>query len=330
LTYPRFEVTAAGLVLFGCGELLGIPDDPRVSVPVAEPMNSPGGAGTLVAMPASPGAAVAPGGSLMQSESLPDLGIASRAPEGGPVRAPLDAGIALVPTSEGSAQDAASSEPGTPVGALAVSCPPLATGSISDFLFAPGGSTTAVMFGPEASFPGGTFFYSGGAGLSSDVTQNDWHLSGTVSGASGFGLYMSRCQLLDASAFTGMSFSVWGQVDALESLRLLIETAPQQVSHVWLNEHKAAVTDPDVPPNAGRCVPAIRRYDGTCNGARVTFPVTQTPTQLNIPWLDWNGGSPEASVDPSEITAIVWEFPESAAGAYPVDIHIDDLRFAVP
>lgn len=332
MTYPHFGVAATSLVLFGCGALLGLPDDPRLSVPVDESMRGPLGAGTLETRPAWPADGVALGSAPRGSESLSDVGIASREPEGRAVSEALDGGISALPASEGvgSALDAALSEPGTPGSvAVAPSCPALVTALISDFRFAAGGRPTGVIFGPEASFAGGTYFYPTGAGLTADVTEGDWHVSGTVSGASGFGLYTSKCQLLDASAFTGLSFSLWGPVDAGQSLRLLIETAAQQVSHVWLNDNKDRATDPDVPPNAGRCFPATRRYDGTCSGSRVTFPVTETPTQIDISWLDLNGGSPVALIDPSEITAITWEFPESM-GAHSVDIHIDDLRFSVP
>jgi hypothetical protein len=207
-------------------------------------------------------------------------------------------------------------------------CPPVTRDLISEFTFSSGANPKGVTLGVEASFAGGTFFYPDDmGGLTSDVTGDDWHLSGTVKEVSGFGLYLSGCRQIDASEYSGIVFNLWGRLASGGSLVFFVGTAAQQVSDVWLNENKASPTDADEPPNLGRCIPAVSRYDGTCREPRLTLPVTETPTQVRVSWQDLVGGCPQASVNPSEITAIAWYFPQAPAGAYSVDVHIDDLRF---
>ncbi len=207
-------------------------------------------------------------------------------------------------------------------------CRPITRASISDFPYA-GGDTRGVFFGAASDVVGGTFFYPEGAGaLGSDVTGNDWHLSGTVAAISGFGLYLSGCSQLDAAAYGGIEFNVWGSLGQGGSLVFFVGTAANQVAHTWINENKANPADPDEPPNLGRCIPLSNRYDGTCTEPRTAVPVAATPTTVQVPWRALTDGCPELSVNPREITAIAWYFAPSPSGPYDVDIHIDDLRFA--
>jgi hypothetical protein len=211
--------------------------------------------------------------------------------------------------------------------ALGLECPPIANAAISSFVFSPGGSTTGVNFGTDAAFPGGTFFYpDASTGLHSDITGNDWHLSGTVTNLSGFGLYLSSCREIDASEYGGIAFRLWGRVDAPGSLVFFVGSAAQQVSSDWLNAHKASPNDPDEPPNLGRCVPIGQRYDNSCREPRIGLPVAEAPTPIQVQWRDLLDGCPAASVDASRISSIAWYFPPASPG-YDIDIHLDDLRF---
>lgn len=203
-------------------------------------------------------------------------------------------------------------------------CPPLAGPAISDFKFA-GGSPTDIAFASGASFAGGTFSY--GDGLESDVTEGDWHLWGTVGSISGFGLYLTGCQQIDASAYRGVAFSLRGSIENGGSLVFFVGTAQNQVSSRWLNDSAPSPTDVAEPPNLGRCVPLNNRYDGTCREARYALPVSEESTLVRVLWQQLSEGCPEPSVDPSEITAIAWYFPQPSTGPYAVDIHIDDLAF---
>jgi hypothetical protein len=209
-------------------------------------------------------------------------------------------------------------------------CPRVTNAPISDFTFSAGGNPQDVNFAADAAFAGGTYFYPDAAtALSSDVTGGDWHLSGMVDGVSGFGLYLNRCKELDVSGFGGIEFSLWGHIDPPGALVFFVGTAANQVSDAWIDEHKASPSDADEPPNVGRCIPIRDRYDGTCREARVNVPVTDTETLMRLTWRDLTDGCPLASVDAAEITSIAWYFPPGSAGAYSVDLHIDNLRFSV-
>jgi hypothetical protein len=230
------------------------------------------------------------------------------------------AGSSCVSSPRESADDAQRS-------ALGLECPPSASSAISSFAFSPGGSATGVIFGPDAAFPGGTFFYpDASSGLHSDITGNDWHLSGTVANLSGFGLFLAGCREIDASKYAGIAFRLWGHVDAPGSLVFFVGSAAHQVASDWLNAHKQSPNDPDEPTNLGRCIPIGQRYDNSCREPRIGLPVTEAPTSIQVQWRELVDGCPAASVDASQITSIAWYFPPASPG-YEVDVHVDDLRF---
>jgi hypothetical protein len=210
-------------------------------------------------------------------------------------------------------------------------CPPVSNAEITDFAISAGGDPSNVSLPPDAGFAGGIYFYANGAtALSSDVTAGDWHLAGTIAGVSGFGLYIARCKELDASAYAGIEFDLWGQIDAPGALFFYVGTAANQVSDAWIDEHKSSPTDANEPPNVGRCIPIQSRYDGTCREARANVPVTPTPSLVRVTWPDLSDGCPQASVDAAEITSIAWYFPQAPdGGSYGVDLHLDNLRFTV-
>jgi hypothetical protein len=207
-------------------------------------------------------------------------------------------------------------------GEPSLACAPVILPGISDFT--PAGSADNVTFGASSSVSGGTYFYPTD-GLSSDVTGGDWHLTGTVSAISGFGLYLSGCAQLDASAYRGIAFNLWGEIGAGGSLVFFTGTAANQVSREWIDDNDASGTDE--PDNLGRCVPVSTRYDGSCREPRATLVVGETPAQVEVLWRDLTEGCPVSTVDPREITSIAWYLPPAATGPYSVDIHIDDLRF---
>lgn len=217
-----------------------------------------------------------------------------------------------------------STPPATATALQQLACPTVVRAPISDFS-APAGDGSGVAFGAEAGIAGGTFFYSTEPGaLRADVSAGDWHLSGTIRSIAGFGLYLAGCTQLDASAYGGISFTLWGSIGAGGSLVFFVGTAANQVSDEWINEREENAE----PPNLGRCVPASGRYDGTCREPRVALAVAESPVALDVAWRDLVGGCPAPSIDPREITALAWYFPEPPDGAaYEVDIHLDDLRF---
>jgi len=216
----------------------------------------------------------------------------------------------------------ATAAPGDP----ALACPPIAREMISDFSFT--GNPNSVTFSPDAAVPGGTFHYPDGpGGLVSDVTNGDWHLYGTVRSISGFGLYLSGCGQVDAAAYRGIAFTLWGEIGDGGALVLFVGSSENQVASSWINANEPSPAGADEPINLGRCLPLATRYDGTCREARRILNVPPAPEPSLILWRDLAEGCPEPSVNPSEVTSIAWYFPQPARGSYTVDIHIDDLRF---
>jgi hypothetical protein len=181
---------------------------------------------------------------------------------------------------------------------------------------------------------GGTFHYptAGAYPVTSDVTLSNWHLRGTIGDYSGFGLFLTDCNIVDASAFDGISFTVRGNVELMASLTLSVGTSENDISHLWLNSQPTPPS-PLAVPNSGTCIPASNQYDGTCGSPSYTFPVTPTETTITVAWEQLSAGRPRASVDPTKLTSIVWIFPPPpGAGTvtpvpYEADIIIDDLRF---
>jgi hypothetical protein len=215
---------------------------------------------------------------------------------------------------------------------IAQVCASIADPLLLDFT-SPGEDPTQALFGDFRDvLSGGTYVYpnvgeatQAAAGLASDVTSGDWHISGLVSQQAGFGLFLD-CQLLDASRFTGLAFRISGA--GAGSLTLLIGTASNDVSSAWLVANDAAS-----PPSSGRCTPARDVYDGTCSQARIEIPVSPQAREVLVPFSALAQGSPEAGVNPAEITTIGWALPSPPfnrfgnADAYDVDLRIDDIRF---
>ena len=210
-------------------------------------------------------------------------------------------------------------------------CPLPATPLIADFTYAPldGGTsdTTGVHFGSYGSLAGGEYVYptTGSAAITSDVSQSNWHISGTVGDYSGFGLYFDNCNRVDAAKYQGISFTISGAMSGGQ-LTLGVSTLNDSMAAGWINTHGGNSTAP------GRCIPTSgtgQYSEQGCSTPTKTIAVTSTPTAVMVPWSDFAGGSPEASVaTPAEITSISWTLSWSSGGTpYPVDIVIDDLSF---
>lgn len=229
-------------------------------------------------------------------------------------------------------------------------CPPITQALIIDFTSSapaappdaggdaappPAPIADSASFGDFTStFSGSTFVYPGvgtAYPVTSDVSMNDWHLSGSLGDYSGFGIAFANCYLVDASAYDGIAFTISGSVPMGDSITLNVGTAANDVSHVWLNATN--MPDPMLPANAGRCIPAASQYDGSCGAPNVTVPVTAAPTTVEVTWAELTGGQPASTVNPAEITSLSWNFPAPpGAGTatptpYDVDVVIDDLRF---
>lgn len=216
-----------------------------------------------------------------------------------------------------------------------VLCPRPAQAPITDFTYVvgDGGTTTAVPFGNGTSFSGTEFVYPtwGLWPVTSDVTDNNWHISGRIGDYSGFGLTFDGCSRVDASAFRGLSFTISGSVPQGSVVTMGVGTLNDTVASSWLNAHGG---DGSLKP--GRCIPTSgtdQFTQASCADATATIPIQAVPTVHTILWSDITRGKPEPNVTASDILSIYWFFP-SPAGAgtatpvsYPVDIVIDNLAF---
>jgi hypothetical protein len=212
-------------------------------------------------------------------------------------------------------------------------CPLPTRALITDFTYVPvdGGTTTAVGFGDGTGFSGTEYVYpvAGAWPITSDVTGNDWHISGNVGDYSGFGIRFAGCNWLDASAYRGISFTISGLV-APGRLTMGVGTASDTIAASWLDIHGDPGAD-----NPGRCIPsplALNQFtQSDCVDPTATIPVTAGSTVHTVFWSDFSGGKPEAAVSPDNILSIYWFFSTPPGVGtpnpltYPVDIVIDDL-----
>ena len=183
---------------------------------------------------------------------------------------------------------------------------------ITDFSSSTDGKNIAWGFGGDTVFSGFSFTYP--AAIVSDVSTGVWHLTGTVGDYSGFALGFSCA--VDASMFTGVSFSIKGDAGATGRLMMEVGTSPDDV-----NEATGAYSH-------GTCVPKTDRYDGTCQSPRVAVSVTGTANTVKLKWSDFKDGAPQASVSPDSITGIMWRFDWiGGATPFPVDVTLDDVMF---
>jgi len=236
-------------------------------------------------------------------------------------------------------------------------CPAITQALLTDFTYAGGavadagavGGTdagaaaapnpTGVSFGDFTNtLSGSSYVYpnEGAYLVSSDVTGNNWHMTGSIGTYSGFGIVFVGCSVVDASAYRGISFTVQGSVP-MGPLTFSVGTAANDVTHLWLNTVAMPPPMPfPAPVNAGRCIPAASQYDGSCAAPSRSVPVSAERTTVNVLWADLIAGRPAATVDPKEITNMAWAFPPPpGAGTttpttYPVDLTIDDLQFIAP
>ena len=205
---------------------------------------------------------------------------------------------------------------------------------LTDFTYvADAGGTDQVRFGTfGTSLSGGQSAYGS---LTGNVSANDWHLMGTIADYSGFNLYfdvVNACNMVDASAYAGITFTIWGTVGGTGNMITMgMATLRNTVTAPWLLSVGDTMTTGTEP---GLCRPASgngRYYHPGCGDATYTFSVTGTeaaPQTVSVPWASFMGGMPQAGVTPSEILTVYWNVTWAPGQAsYPVDIHIDNLAF---
>jgi hypothetical protein len=153
--------------------------------------------------------------------------------------------------------------------------------------------------------------------LASDVTGGNWHISGTVGTYSGFGLWWNCTSsgrdnpvcTINASAYSGIQFSIRGSVGATPAITMTIATADD-----------SAVSTDMAKPSCGTCTVA------GCTSPSVAVPVSATASTITLRWSDFTGGVPNA-LAADKITGISFTLPWAGTGTSAADLIIDDIRF---
>jgi hypothetical protein len=148
----------------------------------------------------------------------------------------------------------------------------------------------------------------GPIGLVQDFTGGDWHVSGVMPGGYQGGAFaFNFVCITDASAFSGIQFTISGTAGILNQLTLEIGFSGDQMGSY-------------TTPGTGSCA-------GACNAPRalVNLPATGTAT-IRLPWSRFVGGTPISALNPAQLTYMSWKFASTQA-PYSVNVHLDDLIF---
>jgi hypothetical protein len=225
-----------------------------------------------------------------------------------------------------------------------VNClPPAASGLITDFTYVPGDAAAPVMnqvhFGDDStSLSGGEFVYPDPSTtdpypLTSLVTADNWHITGTIGDYSGFGFFFDSCNRINATGFKGISFTISGTVMG-QSLTFEVDTLNDTIKPAWLSAHGGTpgATDPGAC-DPGGTASTTQYSQSVCTEPTKPIPVGSTPATVSVLWTDFTTGKPDAAPLATDIVGIRWVLPTpSGAGTtspvtYPLDITVDNIAF---
>jgi hypothetical protein len=210
---------------------------------------------------------------------------------------------------------------------------------ISDF--SSQSNATFGMFGQDPVV-GGTYVSPTATGLNmEDFSAMNWHISGQVFGHQDFfGIYWNCVAAasggctLDVSQWKGISFTISGNVGPDNAIGFTMGRS-----------------DNDTATENATCGTCVKAADAatsedSCRGPRttVTVPTDHTTVKtVTLNWADLTGGHPQDSLDPHQLTGILWFFHDVPADAgtssgdagtdgstgpsYAVDFTIDDVKF---
>ncbi len=140
-------------------------------------------------------------------------------------------------------------------------------------------------------------------------------LSGTVATFSGVGLFLYQC--VDASSFTGIQFTISGDVGN-ETDAGTDAGSPDQI----------AFSVSMVGDNAGPQGPCT--LGSSCGSPSYMVTVPAEPTTIKIPFGMLTGGAPIYVLDPSQISGIQWALPwpcTASPSVYTTHVTISDVAF---
>ncbi len=172
---------------------------------------------------------------------------------------------------------------------------------------------SAGQFTFTLGVPGGTFAYQKDVFMVTDAAKS-LNVKGNVKAYDGFGVYTTACT--DASAYTGVSFNIKGNVGPGGKLNFRVQTnADMAVDTV--NKKGSCV----VPPGTTDTYPL-------CHPSSVDIPVSAGGAVVEVKFADLIGGMPVAAVTGKDIVGFEWAFAWMDGGtAYDVDVTLDDVKF---
>jgi hypothetical protein len=231
-------------------------------------------------------------------------------------KAPATGGMSTT-GGAGGAGGTAGSTTGGSAGAASGGAPGAGAGGMAPTGFACTTPTAATCDSIQTwgNFTNGTF--GGGLYVYGDITRDTavtdaFHVTGTVTTYSGFGVYFNSCSSL--AAYTGVSFVMTGTSASTakpNAVRFIVQT----------NEDEPV----DTMNSKGACpgMPGVG-----CNSPRVE---SVAPSDMAQPFLftAFMGGEPVATVTTTQVLGLQWQFdPDTASPAgYAVDFTIDNLTF---
>jgi hypothetical protein len=204
---------------------------------------------------------------------------------------------------------------------------------ISDFSLS-NGATAPSAFGPWGqSVSGGTYVYPAVASpadpcasvsaypMTESFTNGVWNVTGTVGTYAGMGIWWicnaagssyGSC-LLDASAYTGISFKISGDAGPKGTMRLNVGTP---------STTKLVLDSAGNPKNCGNCA------TDSC-ATTVAIPVTSTATTVSLTWAELGVTEPDAI---GTLLFMLSDPCNYSTGTcvptpYSANVSIDDLQF---
>lgn len=179
---------------------------------------------------------------------------------------------------------------------------------------------TNGIWGTSSAIAGGTFLYQDVDAhkfvVDTATTTGSVNLTSTIvaGGYSGYGIYFKdpeKCW--DASAYTGgVSVTIGGDLGGGKILFQVQTNSDYPI---------------DTKNSKGACEGTWS--SGCGNNTTAALEIAATPTAIQIPWADINGGSPNAAVDPSEMLGIQFQIncPQDAAADCTPNVTIGAISF---
>lgn len=169
-----------------------------------------------------------------------------------------------------------------------------------------------TVWGDEMSLTGGTFSYQNEGSdpltVEVDTAAGTAHITGTVNGYAGWGLWFGPCT--NASRWTGIQFMMGGDLGETGQLEFQI----QQNNNYPIDS------------SAGKGACAGDWNDGCASNKFVFEEFPAEPAMLQVAFADTVEGQPNA-IEPAELLGIQWQFNCEEGTTCEVDVLIDSVTF---